>query len=194
MSKITLSGNPSGTGTFTIASPSGNTDRTLTLPDNTGTVLTNQSTVTQKAMPAFRAYRTSAQTISNATFTKVALPVELFDTTGAFDSTTNYRFQPTVAGYYQVSGTIQFEATTSLTRAIVAVRFNGLETGSYGRLTDINLPTGGGAIVSGSGLFYLNGSTDYLELWAWANGSGTLSVGSADANTSVLSGFLAGVA
>jgi len=38
MSKITLSGNPSGTGTFTIASPSGNTDRTLTLPDATGTV------------------------------------------------------------------------------------------------------------------------------------------------------------
>lgn len=39
MSKITLSGNPSGTGTFTIASPSGNTDRTLTLPDATGTLI-----------------------------------------------------------------------------------------------------------------------------------------------------------
>lgn len=33
MSKITLSSNPSGTGTFTIASPNSNTDRTLTLPD-----------------------------------------------------------------------------------------------------------------------------------------------------------------
>ena len=39
MSKVALSGNASGTGTFTIASPNGNTDRTLTLPDNTGTLL-----------------------------------------------------------------------------------------------------------------------------------------------------------
>jgi hypothetical protein len=38
MSKISLSPNASGTGTFTIASPNSNTDRTLTLPDSTGTV------------------------------------------------------------------------------------------------------------------------------------------------------------
>jgi hypothetical protein len=45
MSLIKLQGNASGTGAFTIAAPNGNTDRTLTLPDNTGTVLTDQSTV-----------------------------------------------------------------------------------------------------------------------------------------------------
>jgi hypothetical protein len=38
MSLIKLSGNPSGTGNFTLASPNSNTDRTLTLPDATGTV------------------------------------------------------------------------------------------------------------------------------------------------------------
>lgn len=38
MSKITLSSNASGTGTLTIASPNTSTDRTLTLPDATGTV------------------------------------------------------------------------------------------------------------------------------------------------------------
>jgi hypothetical protein len=37
MSQVKISGNASGTGIFTIASPSGNTDRTLTLPDATGT-------------------------------------------------------------------------------------------------------------------------------------------------------------
>jgi hypothetical protein len=45
MSKIALSGNASGTGTFTFAAPGTNTDRTLTLPDASGTVLTDQSTV-----------------------------------------------------------------------------------------------------------------------------------------------------
>jgi len=38
MSLIRLQGNASGTGAFTIAAPNGNTDRTITLPDATGTV------------------------------------------------------------------------------------------------------------------------------------------------------------
>jgi hypothetical protein len=38
MSKIALSGNASGTGTFTIASPNSSTDRTLNLPDAAGTI------------------------------------------------------------------------------------------------------------------------------------------------------------
>lgn len=41
MSKIALSPNASGTALFTIASPATNTDRTLTLPDEGGTVLTD---------------------------------------------------------------------------------------------------------------------------------------------------------
>jgi hypothetical protein len=41
MSKIALTPNISGTGTFTIASPGTSTDRTLTLPDNSGTINTS---------------------------------------------------------------------------------------------------------------------------------------------------------
>jgi hypothetical protein len=41
MSRVSLSGNPSGTGTFTIASPNSNTDRTLTLPNASGTLNTS---------------------------------------------------------------------------------------------------------------------------------------------------------
>jgi hypothetical protein len=41
MSKIALTGDASGTGTLTIAAPNTNTDRTLTLPDEAGTVLTS---------------------------------------------------------------------------------------------------------------------------------------------------------
>lgn len=43
MSQVKIQGNASGTGIFTIASPNGNTDRTLTLPDNTGTIITSAS-------------------------------------------------------------------------------------------------------------------------------------------------------
>jgi len=45
MSKVAIQGNASGTGTFTIAAPNSNTDRTLTLPDEAGTVLTSAATV-----------------------------------------------------------------------------------------------------------------------------------------------------
>jgi len=41
MSKIAFDANDQGTGVLTIASPDTNNDRTLTLPDETGTVLTS---------------------------------------------------------------------------------------------------------------------------------------------------------
>lgn len=45
MSKVKIQGNSSGTGVFTIEAPNSNTDRTLTLPDNAGEVLTNTSSL-----------------------------------------------------------------------------------------------------------------------------------------------------
>ena len=45
MSKITLEPNESGAGTFSIVSPDSNTNRTLTLPDEAGTILSNASTI-----------------------------------------------------------------------------------------------------------------------------------------------------
>jgi hypothetical protein len=52
MSKIALAADPSGTGTFTIASPSSDTNRTLTLPDVSGEVFSQGNilgTVTQSS-------------------------------------------------------------------------------------------------------------------------------------------------
>ena len=51
MAKVKIEGNASGTGTFTIAAPNSNTDRTLTLPDEAGTVLTSAG-VPSNVMPS----------------------------------------------------------------------------------------------------------------------------------------------
>tara|TARA_R110000772_G_scaffold215287_1_gene325736 strand:+ start:106 stop:708 length:603 start_codon:yes stop_codon:yes gene_type:complete len=51
MSKISITPNPSGSGVFTISSPATNTDRTLTLPDEAGTIITTAG-VPSSAMPA----------------------------------------------------------------------------------------------------------------------------------------------
>tara|TARA_B110000211_G_scaffold214765_1_gene256417 strand:- start:3166 stop:3594 length:429 start_codon:yes stop_codon:yes gene_type:complete len=45
MSNITIQPNASGTGTFSIASPNSNTSRTLTLPDTTGELLNDASSL-----------------------------------------------------------------------------------------------------------------------------------------------------
>ena len=50
MSKVAIVGDPSGTGTFTISAPNGNTDRTLVLPDEAGTVLTSVSDLSANAL------------------------------------------------------------------------------------------------------------------------------------------------
>lgn len=44
MSKLALSGDPSGTGTFTIAAPNSNTDRTISLPDAAGDMVLTTAT------------------------------------------------------------------------------------------------------------------------------------------------------
>lgn len=54
MSRITLAPNPAGTGTLTVAAPNTNTDRTLTLPDVTTTLVGTDAsqTLTNKSIDA----------------------------------------------------------------------------------------------------------------------------------------------
>jgi hypothetical protein len=55
MSRIAVQGNASGSGTFTLAAPNSNSDRTLTLPDSTGTVLNDQSNIEAQVKTATNA-------------------------------------------------------------------------------------------------------------------------------------------
>lgn len=173
MSKVQLSGNVSGTGIFTIASPNSNTDRTLTLPDNTGTVLTSASTITQNNGPAFRAWQSVQQTgFSAGTFTKITLTTEEFDTASCYDTATS-RFTPNVAGYYQISATLWIvpSSGTTLNSGFIPLFKNGswYADGTF-------YTTGGGFQVGEIGntvstLMYMNGTTDYVELYTWGSTS-----------------------
>jgi hypothetical protein len=162
MSAIKL--NSSGGGSITISPASTASTLTLTAPAQTGTIGIQG--------PAFSVYRSGNQTgVANNTFVKVQLNTETFDTNSNFDPTTNYRFTPTVAGYYQINGSVSFETSSSLSRFFCTIYKNGSE--AY-RGTDVN-GTGIQAVVGG--LVYLNGSTDYVELYGWATGTGILFYG-----------------
>jgi hypothetical protein len=185
MSKIAVSSPASGTATYTISAPAGSTDRTISLPDNTGTILTTATAGVPVNGPAFSAYNSTNQSVSSATFTKVTLQSEYFDTAGEFSTATS-RFTPTVAGYYQFSGVVNVGTSTSPTRMIASLYKNGAE---FLRGGDGSVSSGGGAI-SCNGLLYLNGSTDYVELYGWVAASSASFAGGAVTGCS-LTAFLA---
>jgi hypothetical protein len=151
MSSIIISGDTSGA--ITLSAPAVAGTQTATLPSATGTVMVSGN------MPAFSAYQSSAQTISSATYTKIQFQTKEFDTANAFDATTNYRFQPTVAGYYQISAGV---AIGSVATSIYCLIYkNGTAyKGNY-------LGVGGSVGANISGLVYCNGSTDYVEAYAY---------------------------
>ena len=117
--------------------------------------------------PAFSAYVTTSQTVTASTYTKVACATEEFDTNSNYDNATNYRFTPTVAGYYQVTGQISYTSSVT-TRAIIVIYKNGAAF-KFGN--DLSVQTNS---LNVSSLIYFNGSTDYVELYGWISGTGTL--------------------
>ena len=172
MSAISLQGNASGTGTLTIAAPSTNTNRTLTLPDNTGTLLSTGSTFAGTG-PAFSAYLSADQTVTTSVATKVAFNTEVFDTASAYDNATNYRFTPLVSGYYQVNSTVSTTGTTTQSVYINSIYKNGVVYRN-GVQTAITFSATGTNGFSVSDLIFMNGTTDYLEIYCRIDGTGTM--------------------
>jgi hypothetical protein len=164
MSQVAISGNASGTGTLTIAAPNTNSNYTLNLPAATGTVMVSGN------MPAFSAYNSGTQNLTTSTWTKATLGLEYFDTNNNFDSTTNYRFTPTVAGYYQLNGA-GFLQSASNNISFIAIAFykNGGTTTTYGSYGTIPNNNAAGVVISD--LIYFNGSSDYVEMYIYATGT-----------------------
>ena len=196
MSNITLSPNASGTGTLTIAAPNTNTDRTLTLPDNSGTVVTTGSTgaVSQTMLasgvagngPAFSAFKNGGnQAFSANVSTKVTFESESFDTASCYDTSTS-RFTPNVAGYYMITANVETQSVAA-TYLIAQLKKNG-NSWALGS----NYPTSASAGPNSSlaALVYLNGSTDYVEIYVQASANATI-VSTTEASACKFQGFLA---
>lgn len=126
--------------------------------------------------PCFSAYLSAAQTITANTWTKVPLDIKEFDLTSAFNNTSTYRFLPSVAGYYQVNGQAYLSASGFVfgTCGIYKNTSTQLKSGSY---------TGVQGVSVASCLVYLNGSSDYLELFAYLSGTSGIQVVSGISNT-----------
>lgn len=169
-----------GTGSVTGLSAGGLPDGSVAQADLASGVAGNG--------PAFHAYGSTATSVPINTATKITLNAELYDTASCFDSTTNYRFTPNVAGYYQFSFMLTHPSGSISTNVLPMLYKNGAEYIRGVEPASFTFATGG------SGLVYLNGSTDYVELYlyqAYLNPA-TIGGGGSSASThTYLTGFLA---
>jgi hypothetical protein len=118
--------------------------------------------------PAFRAVLSGNQTIPFNTYTKLTFNSEIFDTNNCYDSTTNYRFTPNVAGYYQVSLQIMVGGTASRDCLVYSLVYkNGSANPNSQGAFALTFGSGADNSVYSSGLIYMNGTTDYLESYMY---------------------------
>lgn len=146
-------------GSITIDATNTASNVTATLPAVSGTIAVSSNA------PAFNVAMSTNQSVSAGVITKMQINTEVFDTNNCFD-TSNYRFTPNVAGYYQINGLVSSSSSTNYgsvwiykNGAVVAVTFFNNEFGLCG---------------STSVVLYLNGSTDYVELYGALSASGQI--------------------
>lgn len=127
MSQVKIQGDASGTGIFTIAAPNSNNNRTLTLPDATGTIALQGGTGVGKVLQVQQVYYTSA--------------TQLTSNGALHELTTNLRiaFTPQSA-----SSTLYLECYGSF----VFPQSNGLQYAAFYDVTNsayVNLPPANGS-------------------------------------------------
>ena len=133
---------------------------------NSGATAPEWGAASATSGPAFSVYKASNQTLTLSTFTKVTWSNEEFDTASNFASD---RFTPTTAGYYQINATLNIDLSGGSGTIQGRLYKNGA---NYCELFRQNTNYGTG---SGSTIVYMNGSSDYLEIYAQGN-AGTVVV------------------
>ena len=144
----------------------------------------NGTTVFHTSAPAFKAYLGSNQSISADTHTKVQFDTEDFDTNSNYDNSSNYRFTPTVSGYYMLNTQIFTDSGSS--RTLIRFRKNGSEISNYD-LTSSTINC-----ITTNTLTVANGSSDYFEVFVQFVGAGK-TLASGQTNTFFSGHFIRGL-
>lgn len=130
--------------------------------------------------PLVHAYTASGASVTNITARSVPLDTNAVDTQGWHStSVNNTRVIPTIQGYYRCHGGTYWPGTLALNvRFTAEVRANGstIPGSKYGP----NVAGGTQGFVSNAtwteATVFLNGSTDYVELWANQNSGGSVTM------------------
>ncbi len=125
---------------------------------------------TQNIMkPAFQAFISSNQTLSDNTQVKIQADTESFDTDNCYDNSTNYRFTPTVAGKYCFYANVRTSAGDDNNASTSgSIYKNGSIAAQLQLHTHISAEA---ANLSAGNMIILeaNGSSDYFEFFGLCN-------------------------
>jgi hypothetical protein len=161
---LTINGNTGQTLTSGVTSLAPNQSVAYLYRASNTTWYPFETQLAQGSGPAFSAYKSGDQSFSQNTWTKGTFTLEEYDTNSNYD-TTNSRFLPTVAGYYQIScnGYLlnSSDSYMQLYRNGASMSPTQFYVNAGFSFTQFHLAF--------SNLIYLNGSTDYLELWFNSN-------------------------
>jgi hypothetical protein len=102
---------------------------------------------------------------TGATPTKITLGIEQNDTNNNF---TNSRFTPTVAGFYQINGSVNVGLGATALGAFIYKNGSSAQGGNVANSTTY--------LSNVSSIVYCNGSSDYIELYASHTQGTTVSV------------------
>jgi hypothetical protein len=149
--------------------------------------------------PMFLAYLSSDTAVTNNARTKIQADTEVFDTAGNYDNSTNFRFTPTVAGKYYVFGQVEMYATnlSNCAWVVTEIRRNGTSnsstTNAYQGYTDHRNNYGDGGNAYAGGIFEMNGSSDYIELYSYPSFTSGTPTAAAGLDGSYFGAFKLGV-
>jgi len=161
---------------LSLTTPALGTPSSLVLTNATGLPQAGLGTNVVGNGPSFSAYQSTQQSsLTAAVSTLMQFQTEEWDTGGCFNNTGStvtlngvsapqYSFAPNVAGYYQISGSAA--VASSNTWMFVAVYKNG---SLYKRSTNTNPASI--SSIAGSALVYLNGTSDYVQLYCQQGGN-----------------------
>jgi hypothetical protein len=131
--------------------------------------------------PAFSAYKSTNQTVSNNTITKITFDTEEFDTRNNFAAGA---FTPDVAGYYILTAAVAWGAGTGTAHMRFYKNGAGAKDGSSDYIDSIANTTNAAALI------YLNGSTDYAEVYGYQSSGGSLAAVGGTGNYTYFQGVL----
>jgi len=162
MAKVKIQGHASGTGILTVTAPNTSTDRTITLPDATGTLLNSDGD--GSSLTALSATNLGSGTVPTARLG-----------TGTADSSVHLRGDGTwaEAGGGGITDASQWRVTTSFTgeASPIASNLEVVDTYGYGSLGSamtessgvFTFPSTGYWLIEFTGEFYLDGYSRYNQ-------------------------------
>ena len=164
-----------GTGTITV----GQSGDTISVPTGATLSVAGSSITAVDNTPAFLVTRSGSQSIADSTTTKIQWNSELFDTDNTFDSTTNYRFTPGVAGKYVLAAGTRASSFETSEKMQLFFYKNGSGVSYQTETRSFSTSSGGETITVDAQILVESDTDDYFEVYLLQTEGGSRDIGSA---------------